>query len=83
MPHFPGISSDCGPAGCVISGTSFASPIVAGIAALYRAEFPGQSAPQVAQQIIQTARPVPGLATKCQAGGVINAVGMFNKQRDH
>jgi subtilisin family serine protease len=38
-----------------ISGTSMASPHVAGVAALYRQQFPGQSPSQVAQGIVNNA----------------------------
>ncbi|GAB3047807.1 S8 family peptidase [Sediminivirga luteola] len=41
-------------------GSSFAAPIVAGVAALMRAGDPEASAQDIAARLLQTARPVPG-----------------------
>ena len=50
-----------GGSGSTISGTSYAAPVVSGLAALVRARFPGLSARQVMQRIEATAhRPLDG-----------------------
>lgn len=68
-------------------GTSFASPITAGIAALIREYYPQLSAKQVKEAILGSARPVTGLmvlkpgsktdkvdfSTLSKTGGVVNA----------
>jgi membrane-anchored mycosin MYCP len=43
-----------------LSGTSFATPYVAGAAALVRAKYPNLNARQVVQRLLQTADPAPG-----------------------
>jgi subtilisin family serine protease len=55
------------------SGTSFASPQVAGVAALVLAQNPTWSASQVVSRIIATAMPLPSLAGKTVSGGLVNA----------
>jgi membrane-anchored mycosin MYCP len=42
------------------AGTSFASPFVAGVAALVRSAWPKLTAPEVAERILATADPAPG-----------------------
>jgi subtilisin family serine protease len=42
------------------SGTSMASPVVAGVATVIRSRFPNLSAPQVKSIIIKSSRPLPG-----------------------
>jgi len=54
-------------------GTSFATPHVAGVAALARAAVPAASAIQVAQAIREGAVPLPSLAGKTVTGGRADA----------
>jgi len=54
------------------SGTSFASPIVAGAFALLRARNPAASYQQLIQQVLATVDPLPVLAGKCVTGGRLN-----------
>ena len=68
------------------SGTSMASPVVAGVAALIRSRYPDLSAKQVKDIIMKSARPIPGeivqpgtydtvKATElCVTGGTIDVV---------
>jgi subtilisin family serine protease len=58
----------------VNSGTSFASPIVAGAFALLRARNPSATYHQLIQQVLATVDPLPGLAGKCVSGGRLNLV---------
>ncbi|MEV1291210.1 type VII secretion-associated serine protease mycosin [Pseudonocardia sp. NPDC049635] len=55
----PGVDlpAPAGPDGAVVSGTSYAAPLVAGTAALLRERFPMLTADQVADRILTTARP--------------------------
>jgi subtilisin family serine protease len=55
------------------SGTSMASPIVSGVAALVRAQFPGLSAAEVRLWLMKTTNPIGDLKTLCVSGGRINA----------
>jgi hypothetical protein len=55
------------------SGTSMATPHVAGLVALMAAANPQATAAQIRSTIISTVTPVSGLAGKCSTGGVINA----------
>ncbi|MEU6699085.1 type VII secretion-associated serine protease mycosin [Pseudonocardia sp. NPDC046786] len=54
----PGVDlpAPAGPEGAVVSGTSYAAPVVAGTAALLRERFPMLTAGQVADRILATAR---------------------------
>ena len=67
-------------------GTSFASPITAGVAALLLEYYPSLSARQLKQIIIQSAKPLTGVMVKkpgtgeqvdfttlCKSGGIVNA----------
>lgn len=67
-------------------GTSFASPITAGVAALLLEYYPNLSARQLKQIIMQSARPLTGVMVKkpgteeqvdfttlCKSGGIVNA----------
>lgn len=88
LTHFPESfggfpAPQCGPGGCTICGTSFSAPMVAGIAALYRAQYPSRTAIDTAKAIVDTARPVPTLANKCVAGGVINAATLMGQECSH
>jgi subtilisin family serine protease len=55
-----------------VSGTSFAAPMVAAAAAMYRAKYPTAGAQQTASAVRSTARPVPALANTCFSGGVLD-----------
>ncbi|MEI8228688.1 MAG: S8 family serine peptidase [Planctomycetota bacterium] len=55
------------------SGTSMATPHVAGLVALMAAANPQANATQIRSTILSTVTPVSGLAGKCSTGGVINA----------
>ncbi len=55
------------------SGTSMATPHVAGVAALVWSNEPNLTAIELKQRLLQTARPIPGLKGKTKTGGLINA----------
>jgi serine protease AprX len=57
------------------SGTSFASPSVAGVAAVLRQMFPGATARQVRNAILMSATPalIPGATALDQGRGLVNA----------
>lgn len=67
-----------------LSGTSMASPVVAGMAALIRSRYPNLSAKQVKDVIIKSVSPIPGEVSKpgtfekvkastlCVSGGKVN-----------
>ena len=54
------------------TGTSMAAPMVAGAAALLRARFPNETAPQIVARILNSVDPLPTLAGKCVTGGRLN-----------
>lgn len=56
-----------------MSGTSMASPHVAGVAALVWLKNPGFSYTQVIDRLFATARPVAALSGKTRTGGMLNA----------
>ncbi|MCL2621711.1 MAG: FG-GAP-like repeat-containing protein, partial [Firmicutes bacterium] len=56
-----------------MSGTSFAAPHVAGVAALIKSKYPNLSSTQIKQAIMNGADPVASLADKCYSGGRLNA----------
>ncbi len=53
-------------------GTSMATPIVAGAAALVWSHFPNETYLQIKQRILNAARPVAGLKGKVSTGGVLD-----------
>ena len=55
------------------SGTSMATPVVAGVAALVVAENPRISVEQLKKQILASADPIPALKGKITTGGRVNA----------
>ena len=54
------------------SGTSFATPYVAGACALLLAEYPGESHQQIINRLLSATDPLPSLAGKCATGGRLN-----------
>lgn len=57
----------------MMSGTSMATPHVAGVAALIKALYPDAGVTQLRSRLINTVDPVPGLAGKVSSGGRVNA----------
>jgi len=55
-----------------ISGTSMAAPMVSGAAALLRARFTNESAPQIIRRLLNAVDVLPGLAGKCVTSGRLN-----------
>lgn len=53
-------------------GTSMATPIVAGAAALIWSKYPNENYKQIRDRILRTARKVPGLNGRVQTGGVLD-----------
>jgi len=56
-----------------ISGTSFAAPHVAGVAALIWTQYPNLTAAQVKARILEYVDPVSAFSGKCVTGGRLNA----------
>jgi subtilisin family serine protease len=65
-----GIASDS--AYALMSGTSMATPIISGVVALAKAQFPDETPAQIRQRLIATADPLPSLFGKCVSGGKVN-----------
>jgi subtilisin family serine protease len=59
----------------VYSGTSMATPYVAGAAALYAASHPGASAATIKAAILNSIMKITSLSSKCVTGGRLNAGG--------
>ena len=56
-----------------VSGTSFATPVVSGVAAMLLAHRPELSSLQVREILIKSVRPVDSLVSKVASGGIVNA----------
>lgn len=56
------------------SGTSMASPFVAGVAALYLQLYPGAGPEHVRDALLRSATELPGVPTERQGAGLVNAV---------
>jgi len=56
-----------------LSGTSMATPVVSGIAALIRSYFPRLTAVQVKEILMKSVIAHPTLKNKCLSGGIVNA----------
>lgn len=67
------IYSTYGSSYAYLSGTSMASPHVAGVVALVYGQNPSWSWSDVKNRIMSTTRPVSGLSGRCVTGGVVNA----------
>jgi subtilisin family serine protease len=57
----------------VLSGTSMATPYVAGVVALLAGQHPDWSAAQLIQGVLATAKPDPSLAGRTITGGIVDA----------
>ena len=71
----PGVNvySSTGGSYASFSGTSMATPHVAGVAALVWSHEPALTALEVKQRLLSTARPIAGLKGKTKTGGLVNA----------
>ncbi len=56
-----------------LSGTSMATPYVAGVVSLLVAKNPGWTAEQLVQRVVATARRLPGLQGRLISGGIVDA----------
>ncbi len=56
-----------------VSGTSFAAPVVSGVAALLLANRPELSVREVREILLQSVTPIEGLKDKVASGGIVNA----------
>ena len=64
------------------SGTSMATPFVAGVASLVLARHPNWTAAQVVRQILATARPLPTLTGLVATGGIVDAAAAVGASAD-
>jgi subtilisin family serine protease len=72
-PGYQILSTAPGGAYAALSGTSMASPHVAGIAALLLSKEPSLTPAEVKRRIISTAAPTPALVSKAVSSGRVNA----------
>src|SRR5437016_4380128 len=82
IPHEAGVTAknnEYTPLGTLIAGTSFSSPIVAGLAGLVISKFPKLSPDAVKQRIITTCDPMKGAGTNSYLfHGRVNAFAALN-----
>jgi len=64
------------------SGTSMATPHVAGVAALVAAQYPGIAVAEMRQRLLSAVVPVAALAGRCTTGGRVNAPGSLSVASD-
>jgi thermitase len=57
----------------ILSGTSMATPYVAGVVSLLAGQDPGLGATQLIQRVIATVKPLPSLAGRTVSGGMVDA----------
>jgi subtilisin family serine protease len=69
---FSDTTVNSGPSMPLVTGTSFAAPMVAGAAALFRSLNPAASAQATVDAVRSSVRVVPGLAGTCVSGGVLD-----------
>ena len=62
--NIPVVPDQNSPGGSLVNGTSFASPIVAGVAAMMRYVNDGMSAPEIRQALVDTGRPGRGRVSR-------------------
>jgi subtilisin family serine protease len=62
-----------------LSGTSMATPHVSGATALLWSEFPERSAQEIIQLILEGARPLSALQSKCVTEGTLDLEGSFEE----
>jgi membrane-anchored mycosin MYCP len=63
-----------------ISGTSYAAPVVSGVAALVRSRFPELTARQVMHRIESTARTLGGVWTPLSGNGIVDPVAALSTE---
>jgi subtilisin family serine protease len=63
--------------GTLYGGTSGATPIVAGIVAMYRTQNPGKLAAEVVDDVVLTASPRSALNGLCVSWGIVDAAELF------
>jgi len=69
----PTLTSEYSTSYRLFNGTSMASPMTAGVAALVKSRFPGYTAAQLKSAVVNTGDPVPALAGQVSTGRRVNA----------
>ena len=64
------------------TGTSQASPLVAGAIALYESRYPGATATRARHALLQSTKPTPSLAGKTRTGGRLDVDAMLANDHD-